>query len=128
MVQLSGKGEFQPPKNKIVHNADTVIMLVYSAMKNIANLKLEYSVWKPATSSDSASGKSKGTRLVSAIAAIKKQRKPTICGTPPWKLIMFHAGRMPQTVRPLCASMICVRLKVFAINTTPTTDMVSASS
>ncbi len=53
-------------------------MLVYSAMKNIANLKLEYSVWNPATSSDSASGRSKGTRLVSAMAEMKKQMNPTI--------------------------------------------------
>src|SRR5215467_5692150 len=76
---VSGKGEFQPPKNRMVQSAETVIMLVYSAMKNMANLKLEYSVWKPATSSDSASGRSKGTRLVSAIAAMKKQKNPTIC-------------------------------------------------
>src|SRR5215510_15093230 len=77
---VAGKGECQPPKKRIVHSADTVIMLVYSAMKNMANLKLEYSVWKPATSSDSASGKSNGTRLVSAMAAVRKQKKPTICG------------------------------------------------
>ena len=50
-------------------------MFAYSAMKNIANLKLEYSVWNPATSSDSASGRSKGTRLVSAMAAVKIAEK-----------------------------------------------------
>ena len=38
-------------------------MLAYSAMKNMANLKLEYSVWKPATSSVSASGKIKGNAV-----------------------------------------------------------------
>ena len=32
-------------------------MLAYSAMKNAANFMLLYSVWKPATSSFSASGK-----------------------------------------------------------------------
>src|SRR5258708_34139041 len=62
------------------HRHEMVIMLVYSAMKNMANLKLAYSVWNPATSSDSASGKSKGTRLVSATAAVKKQKKPRSCG------------------------------------------------
>ena len=35
----------------------TVTMLAYSAMKNAANFMLLYSVWKPATSSFSASGK-----------------------------------------------------------------------
>jgi hypothetical protein len=50
----------------------TVIMLAYSAMKNDANFMLLYSVWNPATSSFSASGKSNGTRLVSANAAIRK--------------------------------------------------------
>src|SRR2546421_4803987 len=79
-VQEAGKGESHPPKNMMVQRQETVIMLVYSAMKNIANLKLAYSVWKPATSSDSASGRSKGTRLVSATAAVKKQKKPRICG------------------------------------------------
>src|SRR5712664_4346685 len=79
-VQLAGNGESQPPKKRIEHRQETVIMLVYSAMKNMANLKLAYSVWKPATSSDSASGRSNGTRLVSATAAMKKQKNPRICG------------------------------------------------
>ena len=47
-----------------------MIMLQYSAMKKAANFIDEYSTWKPATSSFSASGKSKGTRLVSANAQI----------------------------------------------------------
>ena len=45
--------------------ADTVARLMYSARKNSANFRLEYSVWKPPTSSPSASGRSKGARLVS---------------------------------------------------------------
>src|SRR6266404_3749169 len=79
-VQLAGNGDSQPPKKRIEHRQETVIMLVYSAMKNIANLKLAYSVWNPATSSDSASGRSNGTRFVSATAATKKQKNPRICG------------------------------------------------
>src|SRR5262249_40533932 len=59
--------------------ADTVIMLAYSARKNRENLKPLYSVWKPATSSDSASGKSKGARFVSATPHIKKRMKPIGC-------------------------------------------------
>ena len=42
----------------------------YSPRKKRANLKPEYSVWYPATSSDSPSGRSNGERLVSAVPAI----------------------------------------------------------
>src|SRR5271168_3175755 len=62
---LSGQGACQPPKNITVASDETVIMLTYSANMNIANLSDEYSVWKPATSSPSASGRSNGARLVS---------------------------------------------------------------
>ncbi len=41
---VCGKGDSQPPKNKMVARQETVIMLAYSAMKNMANLKLAYSV------------------------------------------------------------------------------------
>src|SRR6059058_2856011 len=61
----SGHGARQPPRNNVVASADTVVTLMYSARKNIANLIDAYSVWKPATSSVSASGRSKGARLVS---------------------------------------------------------------
>src|ERR1700676_3628482 len=110
----------------IVHRHETVIMLVYSAMKNIANLKLEYSVWKPATSSDSASGRSNGTRFVSAIAATKKQKNPKICGNGPEKI--FHPRKPTPQSGCDCALMISVRLKLLAMSSTPTTDKVSASS
>ena len=49
----------------MVASADTVTMLMYSASMNIANFSDEYSVWKPPTSSPSASGRSNGARLVS---------------------------------------------------------------
>src|ERR1700676_3496722 len=74
---VCGKGESHPPKKRIVARHDTVIMLEYSAMKNIANLKLEYSVWNPPTSSCSASAKSNGARLVSATAAVKNKKNPS---------------------------------------------------
>src|ERR1700742_4623737 len=60
-----GHGACQPPRKSVVASAETVTMLMYSARKNMANLNEEYSVWKPPTSSDSASGRSKGARLVS---------------------------------------------------------------
>ena len=46
----------------------TLIKMIepYSARKNKANPILAYSTLKPDTSSDSASGKSKGARFVSA--------------------------------------------------------------
>ncbi len=44
----------------MVHSAETLTMLMYSARKNSANFIEEYSVWKPPTSSPSASGRSKG--------------------------------------------------------------------
>jgi len=48
-----------------------MIILPYSAKKNNANAIAEYSTLYPATSSASASGKSKGVRFVSARAIIK---------------------------------------------------------
>src|SRR5881392_516425 len=71
----SGQGARQPPKNKVTASAETVTMLMYSARKNIANLNDEYSVWNPPTSSDSASGRSNGARLVSPTADTKYTAK-----------------------------------------------------
>ena len=50
--------------------AETVTRLMYSARKNIANFSEEYSVWKPPTSSPSASARSNGARLVSPTIAM----------------------------------------------------------
>src|SRR3569832_378559 len=77
-----GQGARQPPRNSVVANADTVIMLMYSARKNSANLKDEYSVWKPPTSSDSASGRSNGARLVSPTMEITNTAKLGISSQP----------------------------------------------
>ena len=55
--------------------AETVTMLTYSARKNSANFSDEYSVWKPPTSSDSASGRSNGARLVSPTIATTNTAK-----------------------------------------------------
>ena len=46
-------------------------MFTYSPSMNIANAMPEYSVWNPATSSDSASARSNGGRLTSASAQIR---------------------------------------------------------
>ena len=52
-------------------SAETVIMFMYSAMKNMAKRIEEYSVWNPPTSSPSASGRSNGARLVSPTIEIR---------------------------------------------------------
>src|SRR3954449_5311558 len=65
----SGQIGSQPPRNTVVASAETVVMLMYSARKNIANFSDEYSVWKPPTSSPSASGRSTSARLVSPTPA-----------------------------------------------------------
>src|SRR5436853_6032850 len=51
--------------------AETTYIATYSARKKIEKRMPEYSVWNPATSSDSASGRSKGARLFSASDAVK---------------------------------------------------------
>src|ERR1039457_217344 len=65
-------GPCQPPRKRVVVTAQTVTILAYSAMKNMAYFILEYSVQKPDTSSVSASGRSNGVRLISAIEHMKK--------------------------------------------------------
>src|SRR5690625_1609578 len=60
-----GQGARQPPRNNVVAIAETLTMLMYSAMNGIAYLNDEYSVPHPATSSPSASGRSNGARFVS---------------------------------------------------------------
>ncbi len=68
-------GPAQPPKKRITATAEIVTMWTYSARKNSANFTPEYSVWYPATSSVSASGRSKGARFVSAIPETRKTAK-----------------------------------------------------
>src|SRR3982074_2852763 len=68
----NGTGDSQPPRNRIVVSADIVMTATYSvSMKRRYGVE-EYSTMKPATSSDSASGRSKGGRFVSASAEMKK--------------------------------------------------------
>src|ERR671923_596721 len=71
----SGQGHCPPPRNSVVAIAETVTMLTYSARKNSANFSDEYSVWNPPTSSDSASGRSNGARLVSPTIEITNTTK-----------------------------------------------------
>ncbi len=66
-----GNGGSQPPKNTVTATHEMMIIDVYSPRKKKANFTPEYSVLKPDTSSDSASGRSNGLRLVSATPETK---------------------------------------------------------
>ncbi len=79
--------------------ADMLNMLMYSARKKQANRIPEYSVWNPPTSSCSASTRSKGARLVSAIIEMKKMTKDGMSG------MMCQAGRIPPKVPAWAATI-----------------------
>src|SRR5471030_748877 len=66
------RGGSQPPRNRMAHMAHISTMERYSPRKNNRKGVEEYSTKKPATSSLSASTRSKGGRLVSARAETKK--------------------------------------------------------
>src|SRR6478752_893693 len=67
----NGTGGSHPPRNRIVIMAHMVTMATYSPSMNSMYGVEPYSTMKPATSSDSASTRSNGGRLVSASAEIK---------------------------------------------------------
>src|SRR6478609_4435975 len=67
----NGAGGSQPPRNRMVAIAHIVPIATYSPSMNIMYGVEPYSTMKPATSSDSASTRSNGGRLVSAIAEIR---------------------------------------------------------
>src|ERR1051325_11917650 len=70
-IQLNGgrsTGGNQPPRNRIVAIAHIVVIATYSPSMNKRYGVEPYSTMKPATSSDSASTRSNGGRLVSASA------------------------------------------------------------
>src|SRR4051794_31954299 len=108
-------GPCQPAKNNVTASADSVIMLTYSAVWNRPQRMPLYSVWYPATSSVSASGRSNGGRLVSAITAKKKTSIPASC------------GMKNQIVAP-CLLTMSTRLSDWPIRTTPSTERASDTS
>src|ERR1039457_7010627 len=56
-------GPCHPPKKKVAASPPRTMMFIYSPTKKRPNRIPEYSAWKPATSSPSASGRSNGIRL-----------------------------------------------------------------
>ena len=109
-------GRSHPPKNSVTAIADTAIILAYSARKYRENRNPLYSVWKPATSSDSASGRSKGARLVSAIPQTKNRMNPSGCR---------KTNHQPNS---FCFSTISTRLNDPAIISTPMIEKPRATS
>src|ERR1700744_3818126 len=109
-----GHGARQPPRNSVVATQDTTTMFTYSARKNSANFSDEYSVWNPPTSSDSASGRSNGARLVSPTIEITKLTKigisiqesqPLVCASTMPAVDRVPEYRMTATIdRPMAIS------------------------
>src|SRR5205809_7504866 len=65
-------GDSQPPRNRMLIMAQSMITFMYSARKNSRKGPEEYSTKNPATNSLSASSRSKGGRWVSASDETKK--------------------------------------------------------
>src|SRR5690625_2235645 len=114
LIWLIPNGARHPPRNKVTATAETLTMLMYSARKNIANFMLEYSVWNPPTNSPSASGRSKGARLVS----------PTI----ETRYTMNDGSRMIPNQNCSCAATMPEVDMVPANSNTATNDSPMASS
>src|SRR5262245_5862719 len=97
----TGNGASQPPRNMMVAMAHMVAIAVYSPSISIMYGVEPYSTMKPATSSDSASTRSNGGRLVSASAETKKMTN------------IGSSGSLTQPTMqylPVCASTISERL------------------
>src|ERR1700692_1531503 len=94
-------GACQPPRNNVVPSPVIANIPMYSAMKNVAYLKPEYSVMCPATISDSPSGTSNGVRFDSTSPETKNKMKATA----PHGVKTNQRGTTPSVYSP-CAAMI----------------------
>ncbi len=96
--------------------AEAVTMCPNSEIMKHENFIAEYSVWYPVTSSDSASGISKGSLFVSANADITKRMKASDSG---------KANHIPSSC---CCHTISVRVTFPAIMSTGMSDRPRATS
>ena len=103
--------------------ADIVTVFMNSARKNRAKRIELYSVWKPPTSSCSASTRSNGGRLSSAVPAIRKITN----GTTPVTIRFQRGSARPTRRRPGVITMSWVDSEPASI-TTATTERASAAS
>src|ERR1044072_8582949 len=101
-IQMSTGGS-QPPRKRIVVSEHIRQTAAYSPSMNIMYGEEPYSTMKPATSSDSASGRSKGGRFVSASAEMKKMmnigKSDSQCQS------RNDAGRPSMVPRPVCCAL-----------------------
>src|ERR1051326_3282073 len=107
----SAIGGSHPPMNRMVIMAHMVVIATYSPSMNSMYGVEPYSTMNPATSSDSASTRSNGGRLVSASAEMKKMMNIGKSGSQ-YQLSTVSHGRPISVARPcvFCASTIAVRL------------------
>src|SRR5680860_1529264 len=117
MNSSASKGGRQPPKKSEAMTADTTTMLTYSPNMKMPQRMPVYSVMWPATNSCSASARSKGARLSSAMLATKKMTKPTICGM-----------KNQSQKFPACASTMSTKFTEPAMTKSPTSAMPMLSS
>jgi hypothetical protein len=98
---MNSSGMLYPPKNRIAVSVDISTIEQYSPRKKNTKIIPLCSVKKPATSSDSASGRSNGVRLVSASAEIKKMinigSSGTTNQTASWLSIMLMILKDPDS-------------------------------
>jgi len=104
----------KPPTNNIAAKIQIRTILAYSARKKNTNIPAECSVIKPDTNSDSASAKSKGALLVSAIHPIKNI------------INKGNNGNKKYTI--FCASTLAVKLRLLVSKTTNSITELSISS
>src|SRR6185295_3562007 len=111
-IQVNGgsaTGGSQPPRNMIVASAHIVVIATYSPSMNSRYGVEPYSVMKPATSSDSASTRSNGGRLVSASAETKNTMN--IGSSASQYQSSSELGRPSRVPRPIfCALTMALRL------------------
>src|SRR5207249_11642034 len=98
----------------------TANMLPYSAMNSDSQRKPLYSVWNPATSSLSASARSKGARLQLAVAQVKYvQNAAKVNGS--WNKYQLQK-------KPVCCLEMALKFIVPATMTGTTTHMAMGTS
>src|SRR5205807_5975698 len=108
---------FQPPRKSRMAMPLTANMAPYSAMKKKDQRNPLYSVWKPATSSLSASARSNGARLHWAVAQVKYvQKAAKVNGS--WKTYQFQI-RLGELYHSTPAGTRAKRLR-FIVPTTMT--------
>ena len=116
-------GPAGPPRKRVTMMADIVTVFMNSARKKRAKRIEEYSVWKPPTSSCSASTRSNGGRFSSAVPAITKMTNGTTPVT-----TTFQRGMTPRNPSPAWVITMSWVDSEPASSTTATTDRPRAAS